>query len=312
MKDKLLLFGAITGTLLYSGDRLYRFSVARDIKKITRRKKTGTGTHPEIPEEWRRKREEGKEELQSLSHEECMIVSKDGLRLYGAYYRCSDPKRVVLCAHGYRGTAEGDFCDKVHFLREAGCDLLLIQQRACGNSEGDAITFGARESEDILEWLSTVKTDLPVYLYGISLGASSVLLCADRTKQIHGIIADCGFSSMHDILAYLGKRWMHLPSFPFLQILDGFCRVRGHFRMKDADCIPVLKQAKAPVLFFHGEKDAFVTADNALRNYDACASYKKLVLVNGAGHNESHLCEPARYEKEVLEFFAHMEGGAHV
>ena len=302
MKGKLLLLSAIAGSLLYSGDRLYRFSVARDMKKITQKKKSSG--RRELPEEWRKMREDGKEEMRSLPHEARTIVSRDGLRLYGEYYRCEHPERVVLCAHGYRGTAEGDFCDKIHFLREACCDLLLIHQRACGNSEGDAITFGARESQDILEWLKTLETDLPVYLYGISLGASSVLLCADRAERIAGIIADCGFSSMHAILAYLGKRWMRLPAFPFLNILDGFCRVRAHFAMREAEVTEALRNTEVPVLFFHGTEDAFVPADNSVRNYEACASAKKLILTEKAGHNGSHLADPETYEREILHFFA--------
>ncbi|MBR3357420.1 MAG: alpha/beta hydrolase [Solobacterium sp.] len=304
MKGKLFLLSAVAGSLLYSGDRLYRFAAARDMKKITRKKKGGQSSRRELPEEWRQMREDGKEVMRSLPHEARCIISDDGLRLYGEYYRCAEPKRVVLCAHGYRGTAEGDFCDKIRFLRDAGCDLLLIHQRACGESEGDAITFGARESQDILKWLDTIETDLPVYLYGISLGATSVLLCADRTERIAGIIADCGFSSMHAILAYLGKRWMRLPAFPFLNILDGFCRVRAHFAMREADTADALRNTRIPVLFFHGTEDAFVPPENSRRSYELCGSAKKLVLTEKAGHNGSHLADPDKYEKEVLDFFA--------
>ena len=309
MKGKLLLLSAIAGSLLYSGDRLYRFSIARDMKKITRKKKSGSNSRRELPDEWRKMREDGKEEMRSLPHEERRILSDDGLRLYGENYRCEHPERVVLCAHGYRGTAEGDFCDKIRFLRDAGCDLLLIHQRACGQSEGNAITFGARESQDILKWLDTIETDLPVYLYGISLGATSVLLCADRTDRIAGIIADCGFASMRDILAYLGKRWMRLPEFPFLNILDEFCRVRAHFAMHEADAGHTLRNTAVPVLFFHGTEDAFVPPENSRRNYENCGSAKKLILTEHAGHNGSHLADPETYEREVLNFFAENDSG---
>ena len=46
------------------------------------------------------------------------------------------------------------------------------------------------------------------------------------------------------------------------------------------------------------------------KNYLACASEKRLVIVPGADHGMSYLVERDRYEKEVIDFFAACDGRA--
>ena len=49
----------LTELLTSQLDRLYRFAAARDMKKITRKKKGGQSSRRELPEEWRQMREDG-------------------------------------------------------------------------------------------------------------------------------------------------------------------------------------------------------------------------------------------------------------
>lgn len=297
------------GTLGYGGYRMYRFAVPRDMVKIKRRK---TKERKDVLAEYRSSIEQMRKDLEEMPYEKKQIVSFDGLKLYARRFRPENPQRIVLCAHGYRGSAVGDFYDKVPFLTDMGCELWLIEQRSCGISEGDAVTFGALESRDIVRWTEEImkESGLPVYLYGISLGASSVLMTADQVfpRPVSGIIADCGFSSMKDILRYLTKRWLKLPADPFFPVLDALCRIHDRFRITDADMVKALKHSRVPVLFMHGTEDHFVPADNSLRNYEACSSKKELILTEGAVHNGSHLKDPKRYEEAVREFFAHNDG----
>ena len=62
-----------------------------------------------------------------------------------------------------------------------------------------------------------------------------------------------------------------------------------------------------PVLFVHGAADKFVPVWMTYKNYLACASEKRLLIVPGADHGMSYLVERERYEKEVLDFFAYCD-----
>ena len=63
-----------------------------------------------------------------------------------------------------------------------------------------------------------------------------------------------------------------------------------------------LKKTRLPVLFIHGTSDDFVPVWMTEQNFEACASEKHLLLVEGAGHALSYLTDPAACEKAVTEF----------
>lgn len=255
------------------------------------------------------RRNEGKKFLDSMHGRDVWIQSSDGLNLYGLYIENRQADKTVLCAHGYRGSAYGDFGGSAEILMEEHCSLLLIDERGCGKSEGEYITFGVKEKKDILLWIAWLKnhSDLPVYLYGVSMGASSVCLCADQTGDIRGIIADCGYSSAYRIMTDCCKRWFHMPGYPVIWFVDLWSMVIARAPLFTANVRKALSHAKAAVLFIHGTEDDFVLPEHAERNFKACSSDKKLVWIKGAGHAVCSLCDPVTYQKEIHAFFARTE-----
>ena len=255
-------------------------------------------------------REKGKRYLDSLQGTDVWIVSEDGLKLHGLYIQKQQAEKSVLCAHGYRGTAYGDFAGCAEILIHENCNLLLIDERGCGKSEGEYITFGVKEKKDILQWTTWLNehSSLPVYLYGVSMGSSAVCLCADHPmKNVHGIIADCGYSSAYKIMTDCCKRWFHIPGYPMIWFVDFWSIVIAHAPLFTADVKKVLSHASVPVLFIHGTDDDFVLPENGRINYKACASEKELVWIKGAGHAVCSLHDPVTYQKALHAFFQKTE-----
>ena len=83
--------------------------------------------------------------------EEVSILSFDGLKLYGRYYNHHSENTVIL-VHGYRSNGKHDFSGALKFYYDYGFNVLLIDQRSHGNSEGRLITFGVKESFDVRDW----------------------------------------------------------------------------------------------------------------------------------------------------------------
>ena len=247
--------------------------------------------------------------LSSQPMEEITVVSDDSLNLCGHYFKAEETKRIVLCVHGYRGNGMHDFASVSRFLHEQNCDLLLIDQRASGKSEGTYITFGAKEKQDIRKWCEYLSDhnpkELPIYLYGISLGCASVLCALDTGVDtiVNGVIADCGFASIRSILADRAWKTFHAPAFPVLNLMELYCILRAGFRFEEGNAEKVLRSAAVPVLFIHGSEDHFVPVENTIRNYEACASEKELVLVNGGVHASSYNTDETLYQSKLLSFF---------
>lgn len=247
-------------------------------------------------------------EARSLPHEDVAIQSFDGLTLRGKYYEFAPGAPIELMMHGYRGEAERDLCGGVQRCFALGRSALIVNQRACGNSDGNIITFGINEKKDCLAWLDFMLahfgTDVKIILTGISMGASTVLMAAGESlpPNVIGILADCGFTSARDIIKKVARQ-IKLPAnflYPFIKL---GAKIFGHFDLEADSPIDALKKCQLPVIFFHGETDDFVPCEMSRLNYEACVTPKKLVTIPGAGHGLSYLVSPEVYLKELGEFF---------
>ena len=253
--------------------------------------------------------EEPAEKLKNTPHETVEIISHDGLRLVGHWFENEDPKRIILAAHGWRSSWNRDFGYSFPFLRDEGCSILYIEQRAQGNSEGEYMGFGLTERFDILDWLNWIRErcgmELPVYLAGISMGATTVLMASglELPSEVKGIIADCGFTSPADIWRHVAKRNMHLPFLMTDLYSRILCRRKLGVASNSYSTVDALRtNTTVPVLFVHGQEDSFVPVEMTKRNYEACAAGKEIMIVPGAIHGMSYYVDKERYEEKEKEF----------
>lgn len=262
----------------------------------------------EIYEAYREKMEGWIREARALPQEHFEITSFDGLKLRGIYYEYAPGAPIEIMFHGYRGCAERDLPGGVQRCFRVGRSALLVDQRGGGRSEGSTISFGINERKDCLKWIDFVigkfGPDVKIILTGISMGAATVMMAAgeDLPENVIGILADCGYSSPKEIiLKVIGE--MGLPpklSYPFARLA---ARLFGHFDLEETSPVEALKKCKVPVIFYHGEADAFVPCDMSRACFNACASRKKLVTIPGAGHGLSYAVEPDLYVETLKEFF---------
>jgi fermentation-respiration switch protein FrsA (DUF1100 family) len=243
------------------------------------------------------------------------IRSYDGLNLHGKLFPADNPRRIVLLSHGYKGTSFGAIAHMAKFMHENHTTLLFTDQRCCGESEGKYITFGAKEQLDVVAWVNKLhhlnESRLPIYLFGQSMGASTVLMASahELPPEVKGIIADSGFHSMKQQMRDIAKHWFHFQWIGLLLLrLDFFCRLFAGFRMKDADTTEALEINTRPVLFFHGSKDTYVLPRNTELNYKLCRAPKEMVIIPGARHICSSYEAPELYREKLLEFFSNYDG----
>lgn len=256
------------------------------------------------------KYETGKAWCREQTMQDCYLKSVDGLDLHAYYLPAKNAKRFVMLCHGYKGSGFGDFAYTAKFLHENHCNLLFIDQRCCGESQGWYITFGAMEQYDVQAWTEYIarhnKDNLPIYLYGESMGAASVLMASGHTLplEVKGLIADCGFRSMKAQVQDMAANWFHLNWVGLLLFrLNLFCKMFAGFRMRDADTVNALQKNQRPILFFHGLEDTYVDPRNTRFNYAVCQAPKELVLIPKARHLCSAYENPDLYREKLLSFF---------
>lgn len=268
----------------------------------------------EIPpvkeQEIRRQIQEDGEWLESLPREDLEIISQDGLKLVGHYIHTDrEPKRLIVLFHGWHGSWTGDFGSVSRWLREIDCDLLLVEQRGQGESEGKYMGFGVLERRDMTEWLRYLEKvchiTLPVYLVGVSMGAATVLMAAADPMPdfVKGILADCGFTSPYEMLYEVGKKSLHMREHPAMDYLNLLVKLCAHFSLKEYSTLEAVKKAKLPIFFVHGTADDFVPCRMTRAAYEACVSPKELLLAEGAGHVRSFFYANEEYRRRVESFF---------
>lgn len=248
--------------------------------------------------------------LQTIIDRPCEFVtvtSYDGLTLSGRYYHVRDGAPLDIAFHGYRSAGLTDFCGGAAISQELGHNLLLVDQRAHGKSQGRTITFGIKERYDVLTWVDYAVErfgpDTKILLYGISMGASTVVMASELPlpENVKGIVADCPYSSPMKIILSVA-RTKRIPAAVAAVFCWAGAKVYGGFDIREADPVRAVQKARVPILLIHGESDGFVPCDmsgeiqraNPLRVYRC--------TFPGADHGISFLVDPERYRRIIKEF----------
>ncbi len=247
--------------------------------------------------------------MDAVPFEPVEITSGDGARLFGRYYPAVDGAPLLIGFHGFKSTALRDLSGPGQMARQMGMNVILVDQRAHGKSDGRTISFGVRERFDCLSWARYAASrwpGRPIVLMGVSMGAATVLMAADLDLpgEVKGIIADCPYSDPSAIIKKVGRDSMGGASillYPF--ILLG-ARLYGGFSLTAASPRKAVRRARVPVLLIHGEDDRFVPCDMSREVYDACASEKTRVTVPGAPHAIAYVQDPDKYGQAVRRFLA--------
>ena len=250
------------------------------------------------------------EGARELPHTDVSITSFDGLKLCGRYYEHKKGAPLEILFHGYRGNSERDLSGGVYRCFDVGHNALIIDHRASGRSEGRIITFGIKERRDCLDWIDfaikNIDPDAKIIITGISMGAATVLMASamELPENVVGVLADCGYTSSEEIIKKV-MRDIKLPPnllYPFVRL---GAIIFGGFDPNEFSPIEAMKKCRLPIIFYHGSSDGFVPCYMSEKNYDACVSERKrLVIIDGADHGLAFPVDVQKYEQELDDFFS--------
>ena len=251
--------------------------------------------------------------LEETEHEQIEITAQDGTTLVGHWFCPENAKRIIIAMHGWRSTWSQDFGAIAPFWLENDCAVLFAEQRSQGNSGGEYMGFGLLERYDCFDWIKWVnertEAKLPIYLGGVSMGATTILMTAgfELPENVRGIVADCAFTSPHAIWKHVVENNFHIPYGLHSKAAKDICKKRIQMSSDSYSTVEALSNCKVPVLFIHGTDDNFVPIEMTYENYKACVSEKRLFVVPGAEHGMSYLVDKDGYETAVKRFWNDLE-----
>jgi pimeloyl-ACP methyl ester carboxylesterase len=219
-------------------------------------------------------------------------------------------ERFAILFHGYKSTPFTDFSGGALLLMRMGYNIIMVDQRAHGLSEGNTLSFGALESRDAEAWARFVEDSFgegtPTALVGISMGAGTVIIAAKRElpRGVFAVIADCPFSSAIEIIKRVAKKDMHIPAPIVAPIAAVGARLFGKFSLSDAEPRVAARGLRLPLLLIHGEGDSFVPPEMSKEIHTASGGAARLATFPDATHGTSYIYDTEGYEKITAEFLA--------
>lgn len=242
--------------------------------------------------------------------EELNITSFDNLNLKGYLLKnnIENNNKFIIIVHPYKGS----YCDVIlnsFDFYKLGFNIVLLDVRGHGNSEGSYITLGDKERKDIRDWVSYIANKYPeseIVTYGMSMGAAIVLSASgEKMPDNYKLcISDCPFDSIDGVLYSVGKYMIGIPKVLLPLILSS---INIYSNIINGSSIyfsvsETLKKSKVPILFIHGEKDYFIPSYNSQYMYNNYKKDKDILIVKNAGHCESYLRDKKNYYNKIKEF----------
>ena len=238
---------------------------------------------------------------------ELSIKSNDGLKLVGEWFDYGFDKTVIILP-GRRETLVYSYFYSNPY-KDAGVNVLVVDQRAHGFSEGKYSTGGIKEAEDVSLWMKYLHDELgqkEIILHGICVGTccSTIVATKYKTDYLKAIILDSAFVSYKEIYKNHYVETGHKLFPVFYQIWWWFkrytkCDINESYPEK------YMPQIDLPILFIWGTKDVYCVPEKSQELYDACASKnKEIQWFEGATHSKVRLFDSDRYDSVIRDFLA--------
>ena len=233
-------------------------------------------------------------------------VHRDGLRFLGEYYDFGHDRCVIILPGRCECLKYSYFYSKPY--EDAGFNVLVIDQRSYGLSDGEFNTIGKEECEDLKVWIKFVEEELgihKIWLHSICVGSSTAVLLtssAECPESIKALVTDgCFISFRESFRTHMED--LNRPTFPVLgMVMRNIKKYTG----TDVDAIAPIKlidKVKIPVLFLYGEKDIFSKPEKSKLLIEKCGSTEKEVewFKEGA-HSHLRYTNPEQYDAAILRF----------
>lgn len=226
-------------------------------------------------------------------------------RLFGEYYDFGC-KRSVLMISG-RTEACRYACYFAEPYRRSGYNVLTVDNRSHGKSDGIINTLGIREYKDVLCWIRLLREQLgneSVVCHGICIGSATALYALtspDCPDYVKGMAADGMYVHFGESFKnHLTER--NKPVFPCYQVSMFLVSLAAGRNPRRFGPEKVIHRLNKPILFLHGRQDIYSVPEKAVQLYEKCTAEKRLVWFDEGRHSFLRYHAPEKYDAAVSGF----------
>lgn len=232
------------------------------------------------------------------------VRSDDGTSLVGRMIPGTKRERPwVLMLHGFGGT----WRDSLAFSRiyaAHDCNIMLVDMRAHGESEGEWAGSGWLDRRDVIAWCSWIAArtgeEAQIIIHGQGMGATAALFAAEETDfpaQVRAIICDSAYTdAWNEATLRLGTGFAKpQPALDLYRV--ALRKAKGGYDLAEANVLASLQGVTTPLFIMQSEKDA------------STPPYMGVYLAKAAGCEVDSIVE-ALAAKETMADVAQMKAEA--
>ena len=242
------------------------------------------------------------------------IVS-DGLRMVGEYFDFGGSSAVLIIAGRTESLLYSYYFAEP--FRKAGRNVLVIDNRAHGLSEGKVSSLGYREYRDLIEWRRLLHDRFGnerVLLHGICIGSSTALFALtspDCPDYVEGMIGEGMYYSFYRSFdQHMKADRPDKMRFPVMQEVMVWIRLCSGANVVTDGPFKRIGLLKKPILFLHSRQDQYSTPDQVEYLFEHCTAPKKIVWFDRGAHSRIRINDTEGYDKEVTQFVEELDTGS--
>lgn len=231
------------------------------------------------------------------------LKTENDVAISSWYSVVDSPKGCVVFFHGVTAN-KTHLLDEATAIRSWGYNVMLVDFRGHGSSEGSKTTFGVDETAEVAAAVNYAKQkgNSRIILYGSSLGSVVIIKAASEgLVQPAAIIADMPFGSLQDHLKARG-RTLGFPKQPFAFLITAWMGLQNSYIGFNHSTYAYAKEVDCPVLLQWGAKDYYVTGKETNAIYNSLGGKKKLAVYPHADHESFLRHDAVTWQREVSTF----------
>ncbi|MFM8370028.1 MAG: alpha/beta hydrolase, partial [Chloroflexota bacterium] len=242
-----------------------------------------------------------------MEYEDVTVTNPDGMTLAG-WFIPSQNGAVIIMQHGYKSTRD-ELLNEAQMMQAHGYGVLVTSVRAHDQSEGELITLGYYEMQDMEAWYQYLisRDDIDpdkIGIIGNSYGGMLSIQYAAQNENIKAVVANCAFSSMSDTVSTSVRHFTGLPDFPFVPLIVFWAENMTGIQMEEIDTTQWIPDiSPRPVFLMQGGKDTVISPESGQILYDAANEPKELWFDPELGHVGFDKERAEEYEARVSAFF---------
>lgn len=201
------------------------------------------------------------------------------------------PRGTVFVLHGIRDSKQSQL-ETARRLAAKGFRAVAVDLRAHGESTGEWLSYGVKESQDVVALADALEREglltEPMGVVGFSYGAATAVQVGARDTRVEGVVAIAPFASLREVVpAYvdwmLGPLAAAVPDEWLMDVVDGAGR-KARFDPDEACPRCVASTLRAPLLLIHSRDDERIPFAHSQAIRDAASSPVHLMPIEGADH----------------------------